>query len=160
MGMSSALSVSLTSLSAALVIPVRQIITWLLDIRGADQTRLSGVSLSNATHSDLEQMRSALFEHGVIVMPDQNLTPTDHIKLAEFLSDIDVNRFFTPVSNYPVVAEVRTSADQSAVIGGTWHTYHSYDQAPAMCSILSARQLPPYGGDAHFASTAAAYRAM
>ena len=25
--------------------------------------RLSGVSLSNATHSDLEQMRSALFEH-------------------------------------------------------------------------------------------------
>ena len=66
--------------------------------------RLSGVSLSNATHSDLEQMRSALFEHGVIVMPDQNLTPTDHIKLAEFLSDIDVNRFFTPVSNYPVVA--------------------------------------------------------
>ena len=122
--------------------------------------RLSGVSLSNATHSDLEQMRSALFEHGIIVMPDQNLTPTDHIKLAEFLSDIDVNRFFTPVSNYPVVAEVRTSADQSAVIGGTWHTDHSYDQAPAMCSILSARQLPPYGGDTHFASTAAAYRAM
>ena len=122
--------------------------------------RLSGVSLSNATHSDLEQMRSALFEYGVIVMPDQNLTPTDHIKFAEFLSNIDVNRFFTPVSNYPVVAEVRTSADQSAVIGGTWHTYHSYDQAPAMCSILSARQLPPYGGDTHFASMAAAYRAM
>ena len=71
-----------------------------------------------------------------------------------------VNRFFTPVSNYPVVAEVRTSADQSAVIGGTWHTDHSYDQAPAMCSVLSARQLPPYGGDTHFASMAAAYRAM
>ena len=36
MGMSSVLSVSLTSLSAALVTPVRQIITWLLDIKGAD----------------------------------------------------------------------------------------------------------------------------
>ena len=31
--------------------------------------RLSGVSLSNATNSDLEKMRSALFAHGVIVMP-------------------------------------------------------------------------------------------
>lgn len=35
--------------------------------------RLEGVSLSNASNSDLEEMRSALFEYGVIVMPDQNL---------------------------------------------------------------------------------------
>ena len=55
--------------------------------------RLSGVSLLDATHSDLEQMRSALFEHGVIVMPDQNLTPADHIKLAEFFGNIDVKSF-------------------------------------------------------------------
>jgi taurine dioxygenase len=66
--------------------------------------RLSGVSLSNATNSDLEKMRSALFAHGVIVMPGQNLTPNDHIRLAEFFGDIDVNRFFTPVSDYPVIA--------------------------------------------------------
>ena len=82
--------------------------------------RLSGVSLSNATNTDLEKMRSALFAHGVIVMPGQNLTPKDHIRLAEFFGDIDVNRFFTPVSDYSVIAEVRTSADQSEVIGGTW----------------------------------------
>ena len=107
--------------------------------------RLSGVSLSNATNTDLEKMRSALFAHGVIVMPGQNLTPKDHIRLAEFFGDIDVNRFFTPVSDYSVIAEVRTSADQSEVIGGAWHTDHSYDPAPAMCSILSARELPPYG---------------
>ena len=98
------------------------------------------------TNSDLEKMRSALFAHGVIVMPGQNLTPKDHIRLAEFFGDIDVNRFFTPVSDYSVIAEVRTSACQSEVIGGTWHMDHSYDPAPAMCSILSARELPAYGG--------------
>lgn len=53
-----------------------------------------------------------------------------------------MNRFFTPVDSHPMIAEVRTSAQQSEVIGGTWHTDHSYDAAPAMCSILSARQLP------------------
>ena len=122
--------------------------------------RLEGVSLSNASNSDLEEMRSALFEYGVIVMPDQNLSPEDHLKLAKFFGPIDVNRFFTPVDSHPMIAEVRTSAQQSEVIGGTWHTDHSYDAAPAMCSILSARQLPPHGGDTHFASMAAAYKAL
>ena len=79
------------------------------------------------------------------MLPDQNLTPEDHIRLAEFFGKIDINRFFTPVEKYPAIAEVRTSAEQSAVIGGTWHTDQSYDAAPAMCSILSARQLPPWG---------------
>ena len=122
--------------------------------------RLEGVSLSNASNSDLEEMRSALFEYGIIVMPDQNLNPEDHLKLAKFFGPIDVNRFFTPVATYPMIAEVRTSAEQSEVIGGTWHTDHSYDVASAMCSILSARQLPPHVRDTHFASMAATYKAL
>ena len=122
--------------------------------------RLEGVSLVNASKSDLEEMQSALFEYGVIVLPDQNLTPENHINLAEFFGPIDINRFFTPVASHPMIAEVRTSAGQSAVLGGTWHTDHSYDAAPAMCSILSAQQLPPYGGDTHFASMTAAYEAL
>ena len=134
---------------------------WLIEkMAGHCGARLKGVSLSSASDSDLEKMRSALFEHGVIIMPDQNLIPEDHIRLAEFFGHIDVNRFFTPVAKYPAIAEVRTSAEQGAVIGGTWHTDHSYDAAPAMCSILSAQQLPPFGGDTHFASMAAAYRAL
>ena len=41
MGMSSASSVSLTSLSAAQVIHVRQIITWQLDIKESEYARLT-----------------------------------------------------------------------------------------------------------------------
>ena len=122
--------------------------------------RLEGISLAKASISQLQQMRSALFEHGVIVIPEQHLSPDQHIKVAEFFGEIEVNRFFTPVASHPVIAEVRTSPKQAEVIGGTWHTDHSYDPAPAMCSILSAKQLPPFGGDTHFASMAAAYRAM
>ena len=58
-------------------------------------------------------------------MPGQNLTPKDHIRLAEFFGEIDVNSFFAPVLDYPVIAEFRTSANQSEVIGGTWHADHS-----------------------------------
>ena len=63
--------------------------------------RLEGVSLVNASKSDLEEMQSALFEYGVIVLPDQNLTPENHINLAEFFGPINVNRFFTPVAESP-----------------------------------------------------------
>ena len=121
---------------------------------------LEGISLTSASTYQLEMLRSALFEYGVVVLPEQYLSPEEHINLAEFFGEINVNRFFTPVASHPVIAEVRTSPKQAAVIGGTWHTDHSYDAAPAMFSILCARQLPPFGGDTHFACMSAAYRAM
>ena len=129
-------------------------------LTGSCGARLEGISLSSASTTQLETLRSALFKYGVIVIPEQHLSPEDHINLAEFFGEIDINRFFTPVQNYPVIAEVWTSPHQAEVIGGTWHTDHSYDTAPAMCSILSAQQLPPFGGDTHFASMTAAYGAM
>ena len=135
--------------------------TWSIKkLSGHCGARLEGVSLANASTYQLEHMRSALFEYGVVVMPKQHLNPEQHITLAEFFGEIDVNRFFTPVPSHPVIAEVRTSPDQVEVIGGTWHTDHSYDAAPAMCSILNAKELPPFGGDTHFASMAAAYRSL
>ena len=60
--------------------------TWSIKkLAGHCGARLEGVSLANASTSQLQEMRSALFEHGVIVMPQQHLSPDQHIKLAEFL---------------------------------------------------------------------------
>ncbi len=55
---------------------------------------------------------------------------------------------------------VRKAAGQETNIGGAWHTDHSYDQVPAMGSILVARTLPPKGGDTLFAHMGAAYDAL
>jgi len=69
--------------------------------------RLEGVSLANASTSQLQEMRSALFEHGVIVMPEQHLSPDQHIKLAEFFGEINVitgkkvnNKLHTPLGDF------------------------------------------------------------
>jgi taurine dioxygenase len=121
---------------------------------------MSGLDLNHLTEDQFASLRDTLFRRGVVVLRDQNITPEAHIALAQRFGNIDVNRFFTPVATHPNIAEVRTRPDQKRVIGGTWHSDHSYDPEPAMLSILAARELPPYGGDTLFASMTAAYAGL
>lgn len=125
-------------------------------VSGQVGAEISGVRLHELSDTEFDAIRSALFDLGVVFFRDQTVTPEDHIALAQRFGAIDVNRFFNPVDGYPVIAEVRTKPDQGKVIGGTWHSDHSYDERPAMVSILVARELPPYGGDTLFASQVAA----
>jgi len=124
---------------------------------GADVTDVDLAALSDA---EAARLRSALFEHGVLFFRDQALTPGEHIALAEQIAPIDVNRFFPAEPAFPMIAKVEKTPEQSVNIGGGWHTDHSYDVAPAMGSILVARQMPPSGGDTLFADLAAAYETL
>lgn len=117
---------------------------------------IHGCSLDALTDEMFQNIQKALFTHGVVFFRDQKISEDGHVALAERFGEIDVNRFFTPVTSHPMIAEVRTRPEQAKVIGGTWHTDHSYDQRPAMASILVARELPPYGGDTLFAGQVAA----
>jgi taurine dioxygenase len=108
----------------------------------------------------IDAIRHALFQHGVVFFRDQKLTPEQHAAFAQRFGAINVNRFFKTVDGYPMIAEVRKEPDQVGNIGGGWHTDHSYDQVPAMGSILYAREVPETGGDTLFASMYAAYDAL
>ena len=59
-----------------------------------------------------------------------------------------------------MIAEVRKEPEQERNIGGGWHTDHSYDEVPALGSMLYAREVPQTGGDTLFASMYAAYDAL
>lgn len=116
-----------------------------------------GGSLSNA---EVDAIARAHGDYGVVFFRDQNLTPEQHIAFARRFGDINVNRFFKPVANHPLIAEVRKEPDQQTNIGGSWHTDHSYDAAPAMGSILYALEVPDVGGDTLFASMYRAYETL
>jgi taurine dioxygenase len=119
-----------------------------------------GVDLRNLTNSQMETVRQAYVDHGVIFFREQTLTPEEHIAFARRWGDIDINKFFPANGQYPEIAEVRKEKEQKTNIGGGWHTDHSYDASPAMGSILLARELPDDGGDTLFASMYAAYEAL
>ncbi|MDJ0777992.1 MAG: TauD/TfdA family dioxygenase [Gammaproteobacteria bacterium] len=106
------------------------------------------------------EIRQAFIEYGVIFLRDQEITPEQHIGFAERWGQININRFFRPVASHPQIAEVRKEPHQKNNIGAQWHTDHSYDQVPALGSILYAREVPRVGGDTLFASMYAAYDAL
>lgn len=119
-----------------------------------------GVDLARPSNSDMDLVRQAFVEHGVIFFRDQKLTPEEHIAFARRWGEIDINRFFPADSRHPEIAEVRKEKEQKTNIGGGWHTDHSYDPTPAMGSVLVARELPEEGGDTLFANMYAAYEAL
>ena len=108
----------------------------------------------------MAEIRQAFGEYGVVFFRDQQLAPEQHVAFAERFGPIDINRFFATVPGHPMIAEVRKEPEQTRNIGGGWHTDHSYDEAPALGSMLYAREVPQTGGDTLFASMYAAYDAL
>ncbi len=122
---------------------------------------ITGVDLRGPLRDDeLAVMREALGEHGVIFFRDQDLSPEQHIAFAEQWGDININRFFAAVEGHPKIAEVLKEPHQTRNIGSQWHTDHTYDQLPAMGSMLYAREVPHKGGDTLFANMYKAYDAL
>lgn len=116
-----------------------------------------GADLSEATVSGI---RAALARYGVVVFRDQTLTPEQHIATARRFGEINVNRFFAKAEGHPEISLVVKEPDQTANIGGGWHTDHSYDRHPALGSMLYALEVPPTGGDTLFSGMYAAHDAL
>ena len=121
---------------------------------------ITGVSVPRASAAEIDLIRQAVFDRGVAFLHGQDLTPEEQIAFAEKIGPIVVNRYFPPSEKYPQIAKVEKTEEQTTNIGGGWHTDHSYDQAPAMGSVLLAVETPPTGGDTQFANMYAAYEAL
>lgn len=123
-------------------------------------TEMLGLDLNNLTDGDVAAIKAELAARGLVVFRDQQIDEQGHIDFARKIGPIVVNNYFPENGKFPEIAEVRKAETQLANIGGGWHTDHSYDQIPAMGSILVARELPPVGGDTLFSSMAAAYESL
>ncbi|QYU70175.1 TauD/TfdA family dioxygenase [Leptolyngbya sp. 15MV] len=129
-------------------------------VAGALGAEIHGVDLRTLDDATFAEIRQAFHDHSVIFFHDQDITPEQHIAFARRFGPINVNRFFTPVEGHPEIAEVRKEPEQKKNIGEVWHTDHSYDQVPALGSMLVAREVPDHGGDTMFASMYEAYDAL
>lgn len=128
-------------------------------VTGYIGARISGVDLASLDEATFAAIRAALNEHGVLFFRDQKLTVEQYMAFGERFGTLFVNNGPTinALPGYPQVEELRKEPGELSNIGDEWHTDQAHRQNPCIATILYGRQIPPYGGDTLFASTAAAY---
>lgn len=121
-------------------------------IDGVDLTR----PLSPQQRDAIEQ---ALLEHQVIFFKDQSITPQQQARFAANFGDLHIHPIYPNVPEQPEVLVLDT-----AVIdvrdNAVWHTDVTFLPTPAMGAVLSAKQLPAFGGDTLWASGIAAFEGL
>jgi taurine dioxygenase len=139
------------------------------DALGAE---ITGIKLGALDGGALEELKAALYTHGVLCIRDQNdLTPEHHVAFTKRMGDLHqhvLNQF--TLADHPAVLVLSNETDDDGNLIGIkdgaqyWHTDISYEKEPLSFSILRAIKLPKKDGeilgDTMFASTSAAYEAL
>lgn len=133
---------------------------------GAEMT---GVKLSASCDDDLiAAIKTALHEHLVLVIRDQDLAPGDQVAFSERFGELVVRvsgEFLHP--DYPPVlilsnrvVEGQSEGATDAYAGSHWHSDLTYAEKPSFGSMLHALEVAEEGGDTAWASMYAAYDAL
>jgi alpha-ketoglutarate-dependent 2,4-dichlorophenoxyacetate dioxygenase len=131
-------------------------------VEGADITR----PLDDATW---EAIRAAFEEHSVLVFHDAALDDDSQVAFSLRFGELEITKSINPAAGTPFARQSNLDIKTGAVIppddrrmvyqlaNMLWHSDSSFKPVPSLCSLLSARIVPPEGGATEFASTRAAY---
>ncbi|HEX8540258.1 MAG TPA: taurine dioxygenase [Pseudomonas sp.] len=121
---------------------------------------ISGVDLSQElTGAQRDAIEQALLDYQVLFFRYQPLTPRQHADFAARFGELHIHPIYPNVPEQPEVLILDTAVTDVRD-NAVWHTDVTFLPTPALGAVLSARQLPEYGGDTLWASGIAAYEAL
>lgn len=135
------------------------------EIGGAD----AGGALDDRTFSEI---RAALDEYSVLVLRNQSLDDEKQIAFSRRFGPLEVAGKANPGVGTPFARQSNLDIATGTVIppedrrmiyqkgNYLWHSDSSFKPVPSLCSLLSARVVPPEGGNTEFATMRAAYDAL
>ncbi|MFF7709970.1 taurine dioxygenase [Pseudomonas sp. NPDC007930] len=109
--------------------------------------------LSASTQQQLEQ---ALFNHQVLFLRGQAISPAQHARFAQRFGELHVHPIYPNVPEQPEILILDTAVTDVRD-NALWHTDLTFLPTPALGAALLARQVPAYGGDTLWASGTAAF---
>ena len=130
---------------------------------GACGAVISGVDISQELSTEIvEEIKSALFDNGVIFFREQSLTPEQQVTFSRRFGPFSPVPFIEPVAGHPeVIAVVREPTEKIGIaFGSLWHSDFSFLPEPPMGSILHAIEVPPYGADTLWANQYLAFESL
>ncbi len=105
-------------------------------------------------------LRRALLDRLVIFFRDQELTPEQHKTFAAGFGPLQTDVFVRGMDADPEILEVVKRAEDARVFAGNWHADVTFQEAPALGSVLYALEVPAVGGDTLFGNMYLAYEAL
>jgi taurine dioxygenase len=124
-------------------------------LAGALGAEVHGPDISNASPEDIDAIKSILLEHMVIFLPDQSPTPEAHIRFGRHFGELEGHPNLSSDSSLP--PEIFQLQASAGGVADEWHTDLTFQEHPALMSILHMVKCPDTGGDTMWTSLNAAY---
>lgn len=122
--------------------------------------QISGIDLSrDLTGEQRNAIEQALLDHQVLFFRDQPITPQQQARFAANFGDLHIHPIYPNVPEQPEVLILDTAVTDVRD-NAIWHTDVTFLPTPALGAVLSAKQVPAYGGDTLWASGIAALEAL
>jgi pyrroline-5-carboxylate reductase len=126
------------------------------------------------SESQFVEIHSAFERYAVLVFPGQPLTDHQQLAFSRWFGPLEtapnyagsalrLRNEFTDISNLDHTGKILDPQDRLTAynLGNQlWHTDSSFKRRRAKCSLLSAREVPPHGGETQYADMRAAYDAL
>ena len=135
--------------------------------------RVEGVDITQPVgDAEWKVIRAAFEEHSVLVFHDAPLDDAAQIAFSERFGALEITRSINPAAGTPFARQSNLDIKTGEAIppddrrmvyqlaNMLWHSDSSFKAVPSLCSLLSARIVPPEGGATEFASTRAAYPSL
>jgi taurine dioxygenase len=124
-------------------------------LAGALGAEVRGIALGEATAADAAEIRKLLLEHCVLFFPGQNISVEQHVAFGRHFGRLEGHpNLKNAFIDHPEIFEL--AATQGGV-ADEWHTDITFQDQPALMSILHMVKSPPVGGDTMWANLCAAY---
>ena len=135
--------------------------------------RIDGVDIARPIDdATWATVRAALDEHSVLVFRRHPLDDEQQVAFSRRFGALEVTRSMNPAAGTPFARQSNLDIKTGDVIPAEdrrmvyqlanmlWHSDSSFKPVPSLCSLLSARIIPPEGGATEFASARAAYPSL
>jgi taurine dioxygenase len=122
--------------------------------------QVSGIDLSQPiSDAERETLLHALVKHHVLFFENQPITPTQQRDLAARFGQLHIHPIYpqSPDAREIIVLDTGTT---NLPDNDVWHTDVTFIQTPPLGALLSAKLIPPSGGDTLWASGIAAFEAL
>ena len=117
-----------------------------------------GVDLGRADGEQIDAIRELLLEHLVLFFPEQHLSVDDHVAFGRHFGVLEGHpNLKNPFTDHPELFELAAS---TGGVADEWHTDLTFQDEPALMSVLQMVRCPPTGGDTMWSSLYAAYEEL